>query len=1233
MASSLIQWNCRSAVSKKHELIHFINLYNPFIISLQETWLKPGFPFRIPGYACLREDRSDGYGGTALLINHSFSFSHFPTHHHNKNFTIIAAIVKNICFVSVYIPRPSSIIFTEIDSIISTLPRPYIILGDFNSQHQSWGSSSNHYGSAIIDLLDSHNICILNTGNPTRRTSPNEGLSAPDLSLCSPGLASKLIWDTLPSTHGSDHFPIIITFPFGVNKLDKRPPRLKYSLKNADWEVFSKRIDHKLSSLPNVNQNSESLCASALAKLFIETADEVLPIKKQSSNFIPSPPWWDDECSKAVKKRKEIEAMYNQCGSDENFELLTTTIKNTNKLFKEKKFESWKNFCLSLSPDVCPSVVWRNIRRFRSAFRESTSRDFPPSVADAFLSKLAPPSTQEDLFSSCAIPPSIAPDADGLNEPFSIVELKGVLTNLKDSAPGLDGIPYSFVTHLSDNALSYFLDLINSIFISGIIPVSWKSQEVLPILKPNKNPSDSTSYRPIALSPVCMKIAERMVKNRLEWFIESNKLLSESQFGFRRGKSTLDSISIFVTDIRLAFSLNHSVIAAFLDIKAAYDNVVLSILKSKLQLLNIPIRLSNFIMNMLSERCIHLLMNGNREDSRLVWKGLPQGSVLSPILYNIYTYDLERSVDPNTNILQYADDLLLYCPHRSIENAKNSLTASLNLLKTWLDCNGLELSPSKSVIMLFSRMRLPPPVSIIYNGCEIPVTNQTKFLGVVLDSKLNGAPHCNYIYEKCERLLNMLRCLSGVWWGAHPFCMKLIYNALIRSILDYGTFLLHPGSVLSFKKLDNIQSKALRLITGAMKSSPINALQVECCEPPLQLRRQYLADKFLFRVMQISNHPLRAKLKSLSDLVLTSSYWSHKAAPCLVNSFQKFSAIQAPMYSFSSSPLFTSSFKSLTLTPDVILNVGISKNDSNITISFKFAKDNLWEDYNTIYTDASKHSPLGHVGVGVFHSQSKTIQIIKLPPESSVFTGECFGLLKAIDLVRLSKLRKTVIISDSMSALQALLKYPFSCKTVFPIIVEIRSLLIRCLMQGLAISFAWIPGHSGIYGNEKADRLANVAVTDGDMHPYKNYAHDLASLPTLYLRDSWSQIWEESSQIKGKYYAMIQSSVPQKPWFAKLKLGKRATSIITRLRLGHVCTPAHLARLHIIESNLCECGDIGDTNHIFFSCPLLDRTHLLNELIFHKTPFPTSIPVLLASKDPAVYRSLSSFILHNDIRI
>ncbi|XP_063540683.1 uncharacterized protein LOC134749600 [Cydia strobilella] len=610
--------------------------------------------------------------------------------------------------------------------------------------------------------------------------------------------------------------------------------------------------------------------------------------------------------------------------------------------------------------------------------------------------------------------------------------------------------------------------------------------------------------------------------------------------------------------------------------------------------------LSNFVINLLSERSISLLIDDNNKISRLVWRGLPQGSVLSPLLYNIYTSDLEASLNGTVSVLQYADDLLLYSSNLSPEQASRSVTSSLGFLKSWLDSNGLELSVPKSVVVLFTRKLFPPPIKVQFDNYSISVKVKTKFLGVILDSKLTGLPHCEYIVSKCEKNINILRCVSGVWWGSHPFCMKLMYNALIRSILDYGTFLLEPGYVAGFQKLDRIQSKALRIICGAMNSSPINAMQVECAEPPLHLRRQYLCDRFLFRCSQFSNHQLWRILSNLLLQITTSNYWTHKSPPCLIKSFQKFKSISAPTVSSSTLPIFQHEYESLTLVPPVLLNIGISKNDIEQNQQFLGFIGTDCQDANHMYTDASKMSVSGCVGIGVLHIQSNIYQKIKLPPESSVYSGECFGILKALEFIIIMHLKKTIIFSDSLSSLQAISKIPFKSKSNNPIIYQIRSLLLKCHLKGYSVSIAWIPGHRGIKGNERVDELARDAIICGDMFPFKNVAEDLLALPKLFLRKEWSKQWTSGTgTASALHYRSIQSSIPIKPWFAKISLSKPATSMLIRMRLGHVCTPQHLKLQNRVASSACICGaDPADLNHIFFGEPLIHSQIMLNPRMY-----------------------------------
>lgn len=1233
MDLKVLQWNCRSVVPKKSDLIYMINKHKISIVALSETWLKSGFLFGIPGFTCLREDRTDDYAGVAILVKNTISFQRLslPSHNLDDINVIGIKLSSGISIISTYIPHPSSDIFdNEIVPLITAIKSPFLLLGDFNSHHRSWGCGiTDNNGNNFLDIIDQHNLCILNTGIPTRRTKPGEKASAVDLSICNPGLASAITWFRLNSTFGSDHFPLIMCTPMKTPGANYNP-RLKHRLTQSetDWVKFKNIVHNKTKDFPNISQSGVTTCSEALAKCLIEAADETFPRKRASSGLIPSPPWWDHECTAVIKTRKEAEEIYKQDMSNDNYDQLCKVIDNTKKILKQKKRNGWISFCTSLSPTTCPSEVWRNIKRFRSAYSSSSFITLDPSLANSFMDQLAPPTVAE---SYDYIPFNSPLSESSLNDLFSLAELKGVLDSVKDSSPGEDGIPYSFFVNLNDESLSYYLKLVNEVIATGEIPLSWRTQVVIPILKPTKPSCDPKSFRPIALSPILCKLAEHLVKNRLEWFIESNQLLSNSQFGFRKGKSTIDSISILTSDIHIAFSKNKIVLAAFLDIHSAYDNVNVSNLIKKMKDLNVPEILTKFVNFMLSERHIHLDLPDGTRLTRVLGKGLPQGSVLSPLLYNIYASDLESSLN-NIHILQYADDLLLYYVCQSPVDACRVLNFSLALLKQWLDKNGLELSTEKSSVVLFTRKRFVPDVRILYDRTLIERKDYVKFLGVMLDSRLTGIQHCEYVVNKCERVLNMMKCLSGVWWGAHPTSLKLIYNALIRSILEYGTFLLQGGNKGAFKKLDAIQHKALRLILGTMKSSPINAMQVECVEPPLSLRRQLLSDKFVFKAYQNSNHPLFPKLQILEEL-MSLNYWKHKPPISLSISYKKLLALEAPIYRSEVLPLFKINLDSLSLKPNICYNVGVNKNDIEANIVFNYNTDEHFREANFIFTDASKSSVSENVGVGVFHDQYNIVQKIKLPPEASVFTGECFGIDKALEYILLMKLNSTVIFTDSKSALQAIEKFPFKMKPCYPIICDIREKLWKCKFLNYSVTLAWIPSHQGISGNERADQLAKEAVECGDLHPFINYCHDLSCLPKSYLFDSWRHLIAKTSLAKGKVYFSIQPDIPKKPWFHQFECNKTIVSIITRMRLGHVCTPAHLARLHIVPSDLCDCGtDVGDLDHIFFSCPRYDHSLFLNSLAALNVPFPTRMSCLLM--DPCkYYYVLASFINVNNIKI
>ncbi|XP_073962004.1 uncharacterized protein [Choristoneura fumiferana] len=898
-----------------------------------------------------------------------------------------------------------------------------------------WGSADyDALACDLVDLMEDKNICLLNDGSPTRRTAPGLNSSAVDLSLCSPHFGTLLSWSVLQDSHGSDHLPILISFPTSFSQPSTPPNSNRYHLSKADWDQFAADLDAAVSKMPIVLPENACICHDNLIEAFIVAADKNIPPKKRYKAR-SSPPWWDSECTDMIRLRNEAEKAY--CGN-----------------------MSLDNFL---------------------AFKKTAAQ---------------------------------------------AKQLLASLDHLKNSAPGPDSIPYAFLAKSGQVTKKYFLDLLNHFLDLGFVPEAWKKQIIIPLHKQGKDPLLPSSHRPIALSSCLLKILEHMIKKRLEWFVESNKILSKSQFGFRRGMGTMDSLSILTTDIRISLSRNEFLVGVFLDVSSAYDSVILSLLRDKLSKLSLPQKLTHFICNFLMERSIEVRHNGSHSTPRLIWQGLPQGSVLSPLLYSLYTHDLDEAVSPFCNILQYADDIALYASSHSVEVATCNLNQALFYLGEWLAVHGLSLSVSKCSVVPFTRKRSFPPVEVAFNNQLIPVSKQVKFLGVTLDSRLSGCPHIDSTVKKCQSNINILRCLSGVWWGAHPYSQKLLYNAIVRSVLDYGSFILEPCNKVALGKLDKIQYQSLRVILGAMKSSPTNALQVEATDPPLYLRRQYLADRFFLRLSLLDDHPLLPKLQELSDLITDSGFWFNKNPPCLINSFRKFNNLPDPSFTCSLLPLFAHSYDALIFQPNIILNFGITKNQPGANSSFLHNIENSWQGWSLLFTDASRLMVGGAVGSAVWIPKDSVILSFKCPPHTSVFTGELVAILEAVKYINAHGISNSIIFTDSLSGLQSITANPFSAKINYPLVLLIRQSLFEAHLRNLEISLAWIPSHSGIRGNEVADAYAKEAIEIGSLDHSHCYFYDLFSAAKSDLTSLWLRHYECSLLVKGRHYGDIQPNIP-----------------------------------------------------------------------------------------------------------
>ncbi|XP_072375163.1 uncharacterized protein [Diabrotica undecimpunctata] len=315
-----------------------------------------------------------------------------------------------------------------------------------------------------------------------------------------------------------------------------------------------------------------------------------------------------------------------------------------------------------------------------------------------------------------------------------------------------------------------------------------------------------------------------------------------------------------------------------------------------------------------------------------------------------------------------------------------------------------------------------------------------------------------------------MRALCGTWWGSDPKILKLIHEALILSHLNYGGQFLSTCPKYILKKLDQMHYQSIRIITGCMKSTPIQALLSESGELPLKYRREWLTTKFLLKNLSIKNNPVIQSIIELEALCnMDNKYWRNKEKPILIATIRKIQPYLQNLYSSKLLPCHEYDLE-LQLQPLGILNENITKNEFNLMNFVNLVKK--FHSYKKFFTDGSTDT-IGNAGFGVFSPDINYSFSSKLPNHTQICTAEVTAINHAVQIIREQNITEAIIFSDSKSALQKIKKTGFS-KDTEHISYLTKTGIILARNNNIKILLAWIPGHTGITGNYKADQLANI---------------------------------------------------------------------------------------------------------------------------------------------------------------
>lgn len=430
--------------------------------------------------------------------------------------------------------------------------------------------------------------------------------------------------------------------------------------------------------------------------------------------------------------------------------------------------------------------------------------------------------------------------------PTNPPEISSTISNLKSTGPGLDGVLPSSIKIIGSHVSVPLCHIINYMFKEGTFPDQLKVGKITPVLK--KGDAEVVpNYRPICILPFFSKIVEKLIVTRLTKYFDKFNLLSPHQFGFRPGFSTEHALISFTDTIKRAIDMGHIVGAIFVDFTKAFDTINHTILLHKLDALGIRGPPLSLIRSYLSNRSQVVEINGCLSQPKLLIKGVPQGSILGPLLFLAYINDLPNFLKLTSAVI-YADDTTIFAHKKSLTEVLSLLNSDLDNLVSWCKLNQLYINPAKTHFMLFhSPMRnIDPTPSITLQNVVIHASSAVLFLGVLLDTHLKFHQHINMVSKKIGFGLRVI--IKTRRYFPRPIILSLYYS-FIHSHLQYclsswgNTYLTH------LSHLQHLQRQAVRLITFNSHFSEANAIFRTLNVLPLHNLFQQKLTTIIYRVV------------------------------------------------------------------------------------------------------------------------------------------------------------------------------------------------------------------------------------------------------------------------------------------------------------------------------------------------------------------------------------------------
>ena len=845
--------NSRSLVNKEEELQTFIDHMDPDIICITESWFDGSVPntSHIPrGYKMIRKDRSEEFqqkykvnkgGGVAIVYKAHLKITQKENLSEKEEDILWVHVNNRNSFLLGVVYRPSysnMLDENEGDSLLelsiqraTEITNRMIITGDFNVNLNEPETSNP---STLIDIMKTYKLSQLikkdtridiNTG---KGTLIDHLWATPEMNIKASGTCLGI----------SDHLGIYAK----MNKINESPPiapKIKFrNYKNYNKEKFGIDFYNNMmqSNLDTLIKNEDVNGATELLiKLIQDTASQHAPLvikkKRQEKKKMP---FATEELKAMIIKKNQVLKDYFATNNPMLRKIISkqqNVIKNIKTKLKKKFVEEKMNLA-----GKDPTKLWRIYKYLtgRNQDHQETEPDFMTQTkANSFNEYFATVGDNPNFkIKSTSPTPANKPNRNTFSfQPETTTKIEKLIDKLKENtAIGNDDVGAKLIKDLKNHLTPILTKLINLGYQTCTFPNIMKNAIIRPIFKEGDT-NNIRNYRPIAILPTLSKIFERAATDQLVKFLEENNILSPCQHAYRKQHSTITCLVEAVNHIHRSLDNKKHTAIALLDLSKAFDCINHDILIRKLSYQGLHPSSTSWISSYLKNRMQRTKFQNLTSEERPTTNGVPQGSILGPLLFICYTNDFPDTLKNICKPICYADDTQLLLTADSEEELKTNMKLMIEKAQSWFNENSLRINTDKTKVLIFKNNRNPEKLQI-----QVRDSNNTytltprpflKILGIFIDKDLNWKKQINITKRNSMNVVRNVHRINHLLKLKHKINL---YNGIISPLFDYGDVLWGGCLQKDAKRLQSVQNFAIKSIVGKRKydsaSDAFNTLKI-----------------------------------------------------------------------------------------------------------------------------------------------------------------------------------------------------------------------------------------------------------------------------------------------------------------------------------------------------------------------------------------------------------------------